>query len=96
MASYRCPASGLAIILVAGIVSAPIYPLDPSWVAGVYDDGDYDTIALAVSSQEALLGPPNPPTPPSRDGFLSGTELPRGASTGEPCGRLAIRAPPPA
>ena len=96
MASYRCPASGLAIILVADIFSASIYPLDPTWVAGICDDGDYDAIALAVSSPEALVSPPAPPTsPPSRDSFPSGTEIPRRAGTGEPCGRPATRAPPP-
>ena len=97
MASHRCPASGLAIILVAGIVSASIYPLDPAWIAGAYDDADYDTIALAVSSPEALVGPLPPPTPPpSRGSFLSGTAIPHGAGRREPCGRLATRAPPPA
>jgi hypothetical protein len=89
--------SGLVIVLVAGIVSASVYSTDPIWVAGAYDDGDYDTTALAVSSPEALVSPLPPPTsPPSRSTFLSGSEIPRGTSAAEPRGTLATRAPPPA
>jgi hypothetical protein len=90
-------ASGLVIVLVAGIVSALVYPVDPIWVAGAYDDGDYDTTALAVSFPEAPVGPlPTLTSPPSRSTFLSGTETPRGTSAAEPRGTLATRAPPPA
>jgi hypothetical protein len=49
--------SGLVMIFMAGIVSASIYSVDPIWVAGAYDDGDYDTTALAASSPEALVSP---------------------------------------
>jgi hypothetical protein len=93
----HCGVSGLVIVLVAGIVSALVYSVDPIWVAGAYDDGDYDATALAVSSPEGLVGPLPPLTaPPLRSTFLGGSEIPRGTSAAEPRGTLATRAPPPA
>jgi hypothetical protein len=93
----HCGAFGLAIVLVAGVVSASVYSVDPIWVVGAYDDGDYDATALAVSSPEALVGP-RPPLmlPSSGSTFLSGSEIPRGTSAAQPRGTLATRAPPPA
>ena len=91
----HCGAFGLAIVLIAGVVSASLYPVDPTWVAGAYDDGDYDATALAVSSSEAVVGPlPRPTSPPLRGAFLCGTEIPRGSSAGELRRTPATRAPP--
>ena len=93
----HCRVSSLVILLVVGVASASTYSVDPIWVAGAYDDGDYDATALAISSPDALVRPPPPPTPPSRkSAFLSGTELASEASTGNLRGALATRAPPPA
>lgn len=44
----------LAVILLSAlVVLAPLAyssPPDPAWIAGIYDDGDFDDVILAVTS----------------------------------------------
>lgn len=97
MRRYRYGASALAAVLLAGIVSASSYPVDSSWVAGIYDGGDYDIAALAVSAPEALSSPQSPPTVPPQPSFrLRGVPIPHGTCAGPHSPTLAIRAPPSA
>src|SRR2546430_10438418 len=48
----------LATLLFAGVVVLPplahASPPDPSWVAGFWDDADYDDIVLAVAGMTAV------------------------------------------
>jgi hypothetical protein len=59
----------LALLLVLGLGGlrslAAATPPDPVWLPGIYDDGDYDDVVLAVLSLDgfqgdapAVLGPP--------------------------------------
>ncbi len=53
---WRLP---LALILVSalGVVASLAYasPPDPTWIAGIYDDDDFDDVVLAVTSLHKSL-----------------------------------------
>jgi len=48
----------VALLLVSGLVTiVPLAhgsPPDPTWVAGLYDDGDHDDVVLAITTASAL------------------------------------------
>jgi hypothetical protein len=53
----------LLVLIVAGLMPlAKASPPDPTWVAGFWDDGDYDDVVLLICSTAAAL--PEPPAPP--------------------------------
>ena len=39
-------------------------PPDPGWIAGLWDDGDYDTVVAFVSGTAATTTDPSEATPP--------------------------------
>ena len=41
--------------LVASVCLAHASPVDPTWLAGVYDDADHDDVILAVISAAGIL-----------------------------------------
>jgi hypothetical protein len=43
----------LLVILVSLVPLAHASPLDPLWIAGIYDDTDFDEVVVAVGSAEA-------------------------------------------
>jgi hypothetical protein len=48
----------VALLLVCGLITivplAHSSPPDPSWIAGLYDDGDHDDVVLAITSASGL------------------------------------------
>ena len=69
-------------------------PVDPTWVAGFWDDGDHDDVILLVCATTAALHAP--PTAPDSSHVLVGT-----LSTADPgapplraAAPVAARAPP--
>jgi len=53
----------LAIVLACLTPLADASPVDPTWVAGFWDNGDFDDVVLFICDMAADL--PAPPTPPS-------------------------------
>jgi hypothetical protein len=81
------------VLLVAPLVSAN--PVDPSWIPGLYDDADFDDVALTVASADGWLGPATlslaPPLTPARPMLVV---APGGAPGRAARPSLEIRAPP--
>jgi hypothetical protein len=55
----------LLIALMAGLLAslsslAYASPPDPSWIAGIYDDADFDDVVGLVTSATAAVGPAAP------------------------------------
>src|SRR5438034_5521470 len=52
----------LATLLFAGVVVLPplahASPSDPSWIAGFWDDADYDDIVILITSSVGAVEPP--------------------------------------
>jgi hypothetical protein len=50
--------SGLAFVLVAGFFAltalAQASPPDPTWIAGIYDDDDFDDVVVFIAAGSAL------------------------------------------
>jgi hypothetical protein len=60
--------SGLALATIAALIAltalAHASPPDPSWIAGLYDDGDLDDVVVSVTGGLALdSGPTGLPVP---------------------------------
>jgi hypothetical protein len=45
----------LVAVAVTGVCLANASPPDPSWLAGLYDDGDHDDAILAMLAIEAVV-----------------------------------------
>ena len=59
----------LLVLAVAGLTPlAKASPPDPTWVAGFWDNGDYDDIVLLICATVADL--PAPPAPPRATGEI--------------------------
>ena len=60
----RSAFSALALLvlgMLAGIVPlAQASPPDPMWIAGFYDDADFDDVVLAIVSADAAASPTTP------------------------------------
>ena len=88
-------ALGLLLILVALAPLAGASPPDPSWLAGIYDDADFDEVVVAVVSASAdvssilLLSPKPADIPP---GIVRLADAACVAAA--PLARFQIRAPP--
>ena len=53
----------LLVLVVAGLTPlAKASPPDPTWVAGFWDDADYDDVVLLICATAAAL--PEPSAPP--------------------------------
>jgi len=53
----------LLALVVAGLTPlASLQPPDPTWFAGLWDDGDFDNVVLLIDGIAADL--PTPPAPP--------------------------------
>lgn len=50
------------LLAVVAFLPAGVYsePLDPTWLGGIWDDDDFDTLALHVTHFEASLADPVP------------------------------------
>ena len=56
------------LLLIAVVVALPAVltalayasPPDPSWIKGIYDDGDFDNVVVLITSATAHLAPPAP------------------------------------
>jgi hypothetical protein len=50
--------SGLALVSVAGLVALTALvqasPPDPTWIAGIYDDDDFDDVVVSLTGGSAL------------------------------------------
>jgi hypothetical protein len=80
----------LLVLVVAGLTPlAKASPPDPTWVAGFWDNGDYDDIVLLICATPADL--PAPPAPPGATGEILATIEP--AEPAKP--PLAVRASAP-
>ena len=75
----------VTLLLVSGLVTiVPLAhgsPPDPTWVAGLYDDGDHDYVVLTITSATALpamdaVGVPRATLSPSRVVPLGATRIP--------------------
>ena len=52
--SFRASVALVLLCVLAGIVPlAHASPPDPTWIPGIYDDGDFDDAVLAIVSAEA-------------------------------------------
>ena len=59
----------LLVLVVAGLTPlAKASPPDPTWVAGLWDNGDYDDVVLLICATAADL--PAPPAPPGATGEI--------------------------
>ena len=54
-ARHRVLAFGLLPVLVALVPLAHASPPDPTWLAGIYDDADFDEIVVAVVSASGAV-----------------------------------------
>src|SRR5262245_60492519 len=88
-----CILGVLPVVLVLGPL-AHASPPDPVWIAGIYDDADYDDAVVAVVSATGLVVSPDVPGMPaaiaaggvqSHDAVLGATPL---------CCSFFIRGPP--
>ncbi|PYM91494.1 MAG: hypothetical protein DME04_18950 [Candidatus Rokuibacteriota bacterium] len=46
------------VLIAVVVVLTPVAlasPADPTWIAGIYDDGDYDDVILLVTSASSTL-----------------------------------------
>lgn len=82
----------LVALFLAPIVGASLLP-DPTWIGGVYDDGDGDAVAILVWDRTAavvpgVVAPIRPPGSP-----LAGPASAQ-PSVSRPLPRSASRAPP--
>ena len=67
MKPWRCLAPLLAGVILALAPLAEASPPDQTWIAGVYDNSDYDDAVLAVIATVASLAlRPLPDTQPAR------------------------------
>ena len=48
----------LAIVVVVVVALAAASPTDPTWIGGIYDNGDYDDAILALLAIEGLTCEP--------------------------------------
>ena|SRR5712692_10951672 len=46
---------GLLFVLLALLPLADAVPVDPSWIPGMYDEGDFDEVAMAVTTAAAVV-----------------------------------------
>jgi hypothetical protein len=51
-----CVVAALATITALAYASPP----DPTWIPGVYDDGDFDDVVSAIADMDAAVGGPVP------------------------------------
>jgi hypothetical protein len=92
------PRAWLALLIVLAVASltplAQASPADPTWVAGFWDDGDYDDVVLLVCATAAAVQSA-PPAPDSRR-VLVGTvpTADPGAPPFRAVAAVATRAPP--
>ena len=53
------PGSGIVLLLLLVVAAltpmAYASPPDPSWIKGVYDDGDFDDVVMLVTSGTAMV-----------------------------------------
>jgi hypothetical protein len=83
----------LLTVVLGPIASATIVP-DPTWIAGVYDNGDGDEVAILWEHTPAIIPVVIAPlTPASR---LLPAEPPAPAFVSRPLPRFTSRAPPQA
>lgn len=81
----------LVALLLGPIASATIVP-DPTWIAGVYDGGDGDEVAILWDHTPAVVPVASAPlTPASR--LISGATA-RPTFVSRPLPRFSSRAPP--
>src|SRR5215470_3007917 len=52
----RVSAFGLVLVLLAILPFAHASPPDLVWIAGIYDDADFDEVVVAVVSATGLVG----------------------------------------
>ena len=61
---HRTVSSVLALLLLGMLVTlVPLShasPPDPTWIAGFYDDADFDDVVLAIVSADAAASPATP------------------------------------
>jgi len=50
-------ALALMCTLASLVAVAYASPPDPSWIHGIYDDGDYDSVAIRISGTAELVEP---------------------------------------
>jgi hypothetical protein len=82
----------VALALFLGpIAGATIVP-DPTWIAGVYDDGDGDEVAILWDHTPAVVPVASAPLTPASRLLSSAPALP--AFVSRPLPRFTSRAPP--
>ena len=81
----------LVALMLGPIVSATIVP-DPTWIAGVYDDGDGDEVAILWDHTPAVVPVASAPLTPASRLLPSVSVLPEVVS--RPLPRFTSRAPP--
>lgn len=90
----RACSFGLLLVLVALVPLAYASPPDPMWIAGIYDDADFDEVVVAVVSACGLLVIPVTLTMPAdiaAEGVQSHDTVLGAATLASP---FTIRAPP--
>ena len=83
----------LVALLLGPIVSATIVP-DPTWIAGVYDNGDGDEVAILWDHTPAVVPVASIPLTPASSLLSSVSAFPQFISRSLP--RFSSRAPPQA
>jgi len=58
MLSWRRGLAALLVVLLVGIVpAAAATPIDPTWIAGCWDDGDFDSAVVFICGSAAVAVP---------------------------------------
>jgi hypothetical protein len=97
--SSPTPGSGIVLLLLVAVATltpmAYASPPDPSWIKGVYDDGDFDDVVMLVTSGTAMveLAPLSELQPVAPPGILIVQSIDRRAPELSPAS-LRPRAPP--
>src|SRR5262249_17719839 len=90
----RLYALGLLPVLLALVPLAHASPPDQTWLAGFYDDADFDDVVMAVVSATAVVSSILPVSPKPAD--VSGRARPDNVVllAAARCSAFTIRAPP--
>ena len=80
-----------AALLVGPVAGATIVP-DPTWIAGVYDDGDGDAVAILLDNTPGIVPVVTVPLLPAGTLLAQVATVPEFVS--RPLPRFSSRAPP--
>ena len=90
----RLYALGLLPVLLALVPLAHASPPDQTWLAGFYDDADFDDVVMAVVSATAVVSSILPVSPKPADVSVRTSPTNAVLLVAARCSAFTIRAPP--